>query len=126
MMEMPWKFHLDGGGGTAGSWRTVRAGAPQISPVCVDMSLCLVGKHCAPAVEMEREAVGVAGCGPAGGGGSVGEDSVGESSVGGRCAAEEVAAAADGGEAGAGVSAGSLTVAAGVLQADMTDYGRCS
>ena len=95
-----------------------------------------MGKHCAPAVEREHEAVGEAVCGPAGGGRSVGEDSVGGNfvggssvggnSVGGRCAAEEVAAAADGGEAGAGVSAGSRTAAVGVLQADMTDYGRCS
>jgi len=128
MMEMPWKFHLHGGG-TAGSLRTVRAGAPQISPVCVDMSLYLVGKHCAPAVEREHEAVGEAVCGPAGGGRSVGEDSVGGNfvggnSVGGNCAAVEAAAAAVGG-VGAGASVGSLTVV-GVSQVDMTDYGRCS
>jgi len=120
MMEMPWKFHLHGGG-TAGSLRTVRAGAPQISPVCVDMSLCLVGKHCAPAVERECEAVGVAECGPALGGGR----SVGEDSVGGRCAAEEVEAAVaaddEGEEDGVGASAGSLTAVVGVSQADMTD-----
>jgi len=134
MMEMPWKFHLHGGG-TAGSLRTVRAGAPQISPVCEDMSLYLVGKHCAPAVEREHEAVGEAVCGPAGGGRSVGEDSVGEDSVGGRsvggnsvggnCAVEVAAAAVGVGGVGAGASVGSLTVV-GASQADMTDYGRCS
>ena len=103
-------------------------------PVCVDMSLYLVGKHCAPAVEREHEAVGEAVCGPAGGGRSVGEDSVGEdsvggssvggNSVGGRCAVAEAAAAVVGG-VGAGASVGSLTVV-GASQVDMTDYGRCS
>ena len=103
-------------------------------PVCEDMSLYLVGKHCAPAVEREHEAVGEAVCGPAGGGRSVGEDSVGEdsvggssvggNSVGGRCAVAEAAAAVVGG-VGAGASVGSRTVV-GVSQADMTDYGRCS
>jgi len=126
---MPWKFHLHGGG-TAGSWRTVRAGAPQISPACVDMRLYLVGKHCEPAAGREREAVGEAGCGSVGGGRSehgrlVGEESLGENSVsansvGGRGAAEGAA-----GEAGAGASAGSLT-AVEVLLVDMTDCGRCS
>ena len=101
-------------------------------PVCEDMSLYLVGKHCAPAVEREHEAVGEAVCGPAGGGRSVGEDSVGEDSVGGSsvggnsvdgsCAAEVAAAA---GGVGAGASVGSLTVV-GASQVDMTDYGRCS
>lgn len=123
MMEMPWKFHLHGGG-TAGSLRTVRAGAPQISPVCVDMSLYLVGKHCAPAVEREHEAVGEAVCGPAGGGRSVGEDSVGGNFVGGDSVGGNCAAAAVGG-VGAGASVGSLTVV-GVSQVDMTHYGRCS
>jgi len=130
MVEMPWKFHLHGGG-TAGSWRIVRAGAPQFSPVCVDMSSYLVGKHCVPAVGRGCEAVGEAGCGSGGGGRSVGGRpvdgrsvggrSVGEDSVGGRYAAVEAAA----GEVGAGASGGSLT-AVGVSLADMTDCGRCS
>ena len=80
-----------------------------------------MGKHCAPAVEREHEAVGEAVCGPAGGGRSVGEDSVGEDSVGGRYAA----AAAAVGEVDVGASAGSLT-AAGLLLEDKTDCGRCS
>merc|ERR1719158_1318583 len=73
---------------TAGSWGTAKAGAPQISPVCVDMSLSLVGKHCVAAVGRGHEAVGEDGCDPVGGGRSVGGRSLGENSVGGNSVGE--------------------------------------
>merc|ERR1719158_1096984 len=111
---------------TAGSWGTAKAGAPQISPVCVDMSLSLVGKHCVAAVGRGHEAVGEDGCDPVGGGrsvggrslgeNSVGENSVGADSVGGRYAAV--------GGVDAEASAGSLTVVE-VWQAGKPDCGRC-
>ena len=97
-------------------------------PVCVDMSLYLVGKHCAPAVQRGCGAGGGAVCGSvgagssAGAGRSVGGDSdegfVGGSSVGGDFVGEVDA----GGVAGAGASVGSLTAD----EVSLTDYGRCS
>lgn len=128
MMETPRKFHLNGGR-TTGSWRIVRAGAPQISPVCVDMSLYLVGKHCAPAVQRGCGAGGGAVCGSvgagssAGAGRSVGGDSAGEGFVGGSSVGGDFVGEVDaGGVAGAGASVGSLTAD----EVSLTDYGRCN
>ena len=102
-------------------------------PVCVDMSLYLVGNHCVAAVGRGHEAVGEDGCGPVGGGRSVGGRSLGENSVGANSVgADSVGADSAGGRYAAAVggvdaeaSAGSLTVVE-VWQADKLGCGRCT
>ena len=98
-------------------------------PVCVDMSLYLVGKHCAPAVQRGCGAGGGAVCGSvgagsfAGAGRSVGGDSAGEGFVGGSSVGGDFVGEVDaGGVAGAGASVGSLTAD----EVSLTDYGRCN
>ena len=98
-------------------------------PVCVDMSLYLVGKHCAPVVQRGCGAGGGAVCGSVGAGSSagagrfVGGDSAGEGFVGGSSVGGDFVGEVDaGGVAGAGASVGSLTAD----EVSLTDYGRCS